>query len=419
MSLILLSNPFAFHDANDSGSDASSTVNASVIAMSSRSSALASDVDASPMSSLIDARGEVSSLFDGVSRVMTLYGAFMALVERNAVPDVVLRAGIRRNLRVKCLKTFANVEDELRCEQDFIEDLRRRETIAIETDKANEQHYEVPTSFYELCLGSKKKYSCCLYEDARTTLDDAETAMLEKYCERGELKDGMAVLELGCGWGSLSLYLAEKYPKSKICGVSNSKTQKEFIDGEAAKRGLTNLEIVTRDVNKFEPPGGLGSYDRIVSIEMFEHMKNYDTLFQRCETWLKPGGCMFVHIFCHKTYPFHYDVEDESDWMSKYFFTGGTMPTDRMFAYFARKLHLKRQWRVNGKHYSRTCEDWLRNLDKNYKKAAPILDETYGKQNRTKWYVYWRLFFLSCSELFNYNDGNEWYVGHYLFEKLA
>ena len=228
----------------------------------------------------------------------------------------------------------------------------------------------------------------------------------------------MSILELGCGWGSLSLFLAEKYPNSTVVGVSNSRTQKEHVDAAAKKRGLTNVRIVTRDVNEFEPPNA-GEYDRIVSIEMFEHMKNYDALFKRCERWLKVGGMMFVHIFCHKWYPFHYDVEDESDWMSKYFFTGGTMPTDRMFAYFAGKLHFKRQWRVNGKHYSRTCEDWLKNLDANYAKAAPILDETYGRENRTKWYVYWRLFFLSCSELFKYNGGNDWYVSHYLFEKLA
>ena len=351
---------------------------------------------------------------------MTAYAALMALVERNLVPDAVLRAGIRRNLREKCVVRYKNVEDELEREQEFIEDLRRRETIAEATDAANEQHYEVPTAFYELCLGSRLKYSCCLYEDdeGEGGLDGAELAMLETYSERAEIRDGMSILELGCGWGSLSLFLAETYPNSTVVGLSNSRTQKEHVDAAAKKRGLTNVRIVTRDVNEFEPPNA-GEYDRIVSIEMFEHMKNYDALFKRCERWLKVGGMMFVHIFCHKWYPFHYDVEDESDWMSKYFFTGGTMPTDRMFAYFAGKLHFKRQWRVNGKHYSRTCEDWLKNLDANYAKAAPILDETYGRENRTKWYVYWRLFFLSCSELFKYNGGNDWYVSHYLFEKLA
>jgi len=351
---------------------------------------------------------------------MLAYNAFMALVERNLVPDAVLRAGIRRNLRVKCRETFANTEDELEHEQKFIEELRTRSDIAIETAAANEQHYEVPTEFYLMCLGNRLKYSCCLYRDGKESLDVAEVAMLQTYCERAELVDGMNILELGCGWGSLSLFLAETFPKSKITGVSNSKTQKEFIDAKAKERGLSNLQIITKDVNEFEPPAP-GSYDRIMSIEMFEHMKNYDTLFAKCETWLKTGGKMFVHIFCHAFYPFHYDVESDADWMSKYFFTGGTMPTDRMFAYFAKKLHLKRQWRVNGKHYSRTCEDWLKKLDANYKagKVAPILDEAYGRENRTKWYVYWRLFFLSCSELFNYNKGNEWYVSHYLFEKLA
>ena len=260
------------------------------------------------------------------------------------VPDFILRAGIRYNLRTKCLGRFKSNEDELQYEMDFIRGLKTK-AVAVETNLANEQHYEVPTELYLHCLGSKLKYSCCLYElssTSRRTLNEAEVKMMELYCERGEFKDGQEVLELGCGWGSLSLFLAEKYPNSRITAVSNSKTQKEFIDLRARERNITNLQIITQDLNVFKPPLGKNSYDRIVSIECFEHMKNYDTLFQRCETWLKPGGCMFVHIFCHKTYPFHYDVEDESDWMSKYFFTGGTMPTDRMFAYFARKLHLKR-----------------------------------------------------------------------------
>ena len=369
--------------------------------------------------------GAVSAVSDG-ARSMA-YAGFMALVERNLVPDAILRAGIRSNCARKCLKHFENTEDELACEQAFIEDLRARECIAEETDKANEQHYEVPTAFYQHCLGERLKYSCCLYDLGKngaktstttTTLDEAEVAMLELYAARAELKDGMNILELGCGWGSLSLFLAEKYPKSKVTAVSNSKTQKAFIDEKAQSIGVKNLTIITCDVNEFNPPDA-GKYDRIMSIEMFEHMKNYDALFGRVEKWLKPGGLAFVHIFCHRYFPFHYVAESEADWMSKYFFSGGTMPTDRMFAYFAKKLHLKKQWRVNGKHYAATCEDWLKNLDKNYSKVVPILDDTYGRENRTKWYVYWRLFFLSCSELFNYNNGNEWYVSHYLFEKLA
>ena len=344
------------------------------------------------------------------------------LVEKNLVPDFILRAGIRYNLRTKCLGRFKSNEDELQYEMDFIRGLKTK-AVAVETNLANEQHYEVPTELYLHCLGSKLKYSCCLYElssTSRRTLNEAEVKMMELYCERGEFKDGQEVLELGCGWGSLSLFLAEKYPNSRITAVSNSKTQKEFIDLRARERNITNLQIITQDLNVFKPPLGKNSYDRIVSIECFEHMKNYEVLFGRCEQWLKSGGeaKMFLHIFAHKTYPFHFIAENESDWMSKYFFSGGTMPSERMFAYFTtNKLHLKTQWRVNGKHYSKTCEDWLRKFDTNRKAVEPIIAQTYGRDLTTKWYVYWRLFFLSCSELFNYSDGNEWFVSHYLFEK--
>jgi len=396
-------------------------------------------------------RGGVSIFCDSREMTTTLQSLRHALfrifyrvfleyfVEKNLVPDLILRAGIRYNLRTKCLGSFRTNEEELQYEMDFIRGLKTK-AVAVETDLANEQHYEVPTELYLHCLGSRLKYSCCLYDDddkekkfsklwwwsssstSRRSLNEAEVKMMELYCERGEFKDGQEVLELGCGWGSLSIFLAEKYPNSRITAVSNSKTQKEFIDSRARERNITNLQIITQDLNVFKPPLGKNSYDRIVSIECFEHMKNYEVLFGRCEQWLKSSGeaKMFLHIFAHKTYPFHFIAEDESDWMSKYFFSGGTMPSERMFAYFTtNKLHLKTQWRVNGKHYSKTCEDWLRKFDTNRKAVKPIIGEAYGKELTTKWYVYWRLFFLSCSELFNYSDGNEWFVSHYLFEKSS
>ena len=338
-------------------------------------------------------------------------------VEKNLIPDFVLRAGIRFNLRTKCLRKFKSNEEELAHEMDFVEDLKTRD-VAEQTKEANEQHYEVPTELYLSSLGKRLKYSCCLYdEEFKCSIDEAEVRMMNLYCERGKFEDGQDVLELGCGWGSLSLFLAEKYPNSRITAVSNSKTQKEFIDSMASLKGLRNLTIITDDLNVFKAKKNF--YDRIVSIECFEHMKNYETLFGRCESWLKSGGGkMFLHIFAHKTYPFHFVAEDESDWMSKYFFSGGTMPSERLFAYYTSKqLHLKRQWRVNGKHYSKTCEDWLRKFDKNKRELRPIIGQTYGKSNETKWLVYWRLFFLSCSELFNFNGGNEWFISHYLFEK--
>ena len=341
------------------------------------------------------------------------------VVELNLVPTFILRAGIRYMLKTKCLFHFKNTEDELQAEMNFVKDLRTR-AVAEQTKAANEQHYEVPTELYLLCLGSNLKYSCCLYDKPGMTLDEAELAMLQLYGQRAELANGQNILELGCGWGSLSLWMAKTYPKSKVTGVSNSRTQKEFIMARAAERGIKNLTIITADMVNFEAPDA-GKYDRIVSIEMFEHMKNYDVLFERCTKWLKSGGQMFIHIFVHKTTPYHFEAESEDDWMSKYFFTGGTMPSDRLFCFFTKGLYLKNQWRVNGNHYYKTCEDWLRKFDNNKKQVMPILEKTYGKGQQTKWYVYWRLFFLSCAEMFNYDRGNgvgnEWYISHYLFAK--
>lgn len=337
------------------------------------------------------------------------------------MPTFVLRRGIRFLLRTKCLFHFKNTEDRLKHEMDFVDDLKLR-AVAEQTQAANEQHYEVPTEFYLECLGKNLKYSCCLYSKPGMTLDEAEREMLQAYGRRMKIMNRQNILELGCGWGSMSLWMAQMYPQSKITAVSNSATQKEFIDAKAKALNLTNLTIVTADMVTFEAPEA-GEYDRIVSIEMFEHMKNYDKLFERCARWLKSGGMMFIHIFVHKDTPYHFEAESEDDWMSKYFFTGGTMPSDRLFCFFARGLHLKQQWRVNGNHYYKTCEDWLKNLDRSYRsgKAKTILEKTYGKENAVKWYVYWRLFFLSCAEMFNYDNGegkgNEWYISHYLFEK--
>jgi cyclopropane fatty-acyl-phospholipid synthase-like methyltransferase len=345
--------------------------------------------------------------------------AIPQVVEANMVPDFILRRGIRYLLKTKCIKKFENTEDEVNAELKFVEDLRRR-PVAEQTSAANEQHYEVPTEFYHLCLGSNLKYSCCYYERGNETLDEAELCMFSQYARRAQLWNRLNILELGCGWGSLSLWMAATFPNSKITAVSNSKTQKEFIDAQAKERGIKNLTVITADMVSFEAPEA-GEYDRIVSIEMFEHMKNYDILFERCTKWLKPGGLMFIHIFVHRSRPYHFEAVDEDDWMSTHFFTGGTMPSDRLLCFFAKELHFKTQWRVNGNHYYRTCNDWLKKLDSNYAKAEPILEATYGKENKTKWYVYWRLFFLSCAEMFNYDNGNgignEWYVSHYLFQK--
>jgi len=301
--------------------------------------------------------------------------------------------------------------------QAFVDELKSL-PVAVETDAANEQHYEVPTEYFNLVLGPHRKYSSCLYpEGAKTDLAEAEELMLALCSERAELSNGQSILELGCGWGSWSLYMAAKYPESKITAVSNSKTQKEYIDGQTAARGLTNLTVITDNVVYFTPPEP-GSYDRVVSVEMFEHMKNYKVLMSRIASWLKPRGKLFVHIFVHRLgLPYHYEVNGEDDWMTKYFFAGGTMPSMDLLLNFQEDLALSRKYYVNGVHYSRTLEDWLVRHDAAKSHIMPLFRQTYGEDQALKWFVYWRLFYLACSELFAYQGGERWGVGHYLFEK--
>lgn len=300
--------------------------------------------------------------------------------------------------------------------QEFVEELKGM-PVAVQTEAANEQHYEVPTDYFTKVLGQYRKYSCCLYTKDSMTLEEAEVEMLELCCERARLVDGQDVLELGCGWGSLSLYMASKYPKSRITAVSNSRTQKVYIDEQAKERRLTNLHVITADVVYFSPPKGM-TFDRVMSVEMFEHMKNYGELMKRISSWLKPEGHLFVHIFVHRLgLPYHYLVESEEDWMTKYFFSGGTMPSSDLLLHFQDDVSIQQQWYINGIHYSKTLEDWLVRHDAEKKSILPLFEETYGKGNALKWFVYWRLFYLACSELFAYEKGERWGVCHYLFKK--
>ena len=246
------------------------------------------------------------------------------------------------------------------------------------------------------------------------TLDASEEAMLQLSCDRAELKDGMEVLDLGCGWGSLSLYIAEKYPNAKITSVSNSRTQKEFIDSVCKEKGFKNVTVITKDMNEFEIDK---KFDRLMSVEMLEHMKNYEILFEKFSRFMKDDAKFFVHIFTHKEFAYAFEVKDDSDWMSKYFFTGGQMPSDDLFHYFQKDLRIVNHWRVNGTHYQKTAEGWLSNMDSHKKEIIPLLEETYGKENATKWWVYWRVFYMACAELWGYRKGEEWLVSHYLFEK--
>ena len=334
-----------------------------------------------------------------------------SLLEKNLLPDWLIRIGIRRLLSRR-IRDETAVYDRSR----YVEDLRRR-PIAENTADANAQHYEVPTAFYQACLGRRLKYSGCLYPQGQETLDQAEEHMLALYEERARLEDGQSVLELGCGWGSLSLYLAEKFPRSRITGVSNSRTQKEYIDGEARKRGFTNLRILTADMNEFDIAPG--QFDRVVSVEMFEHMKNYERLLKQVSRWLKPGGFLFVHIFTHHRLSYHFVARDHTDWMSRYFFTGGQMPAHDLLAAFQDDLTLRQDWKVNGRHYQQTAEHWLQAMDRNREKILPLFAETYSQDAVTKWWVYWRVFYMACAELWGYRQGEEWLVSHYLFESKS
>jgi cyclopropane-fatty-acyl-phospholipid synthase len=332
-----------------------------------------------------------------------------ALLRQDLVPDAVTRLGIRRLLAQRIRDESAVYDRDA-----YAADLKRR-PIAEDVRAANEQHYEVSTAFYRSCLGRRLKYSGCLYPTGRETLDEAELHMLALYVERARIVDGQSILELGCGWGSLTLYLAERFPRAHITGVSNSRPQREHIEGEARRRGLTNVKIITCDMNILELVGA--EFDRVVSVEMFEHMKNYQQLLARIARWLKPEGLLFVHIFTHARLSYHFVPRDETDWMARYFFTGGQMPAHDLLPQFQDDLHLLSDWKINGTHYQRTAEHWLQNMDAHRAEILPLFADVYGAGREKQWWAYWRVFYMACAELWGYRGGEEWLVSHYLFRK--
>lgn len=337
-----------------------------------------------------------------------------SLLEKNKIPDALLRIGIRRLLKQRLQEeNKGSVEAQQAHLMQLIGELKAS-PIAIHTREANEQHYEVPTEFYKYCLGKHLKYSSGYWKEGVSDIDVSEADMLELTCGRAELSNGQEVLELGCGWGSLSLFMAARFPKSKFTVVSNSRTQKLHIDEQARERGISNLEVITANINDLVLNK---TFDRVVSVEMFEHMRNYQELMGRVAGWLKPGGKLFVHIFTHREYAYKFEVKDESDWMSKYFFTGGIMPSDDLLLYFNEALSIEQHWHVSGLHYSKTSEAWLRNMDRHKQQIMPLFEQTYGAEQALKWWVYWRIFYMACAELWGYNNGEEWLVSHYLFSK--
>jgi cyclopropane-fatty-acyl-phospholipid synthase len=339
----------------------------------------------------------------------------LELAERGLVPDALVRHGIRR----LCARRLQEegIADPARADARFrtlLEELRHS-PLAIETEAANAQHYELPTRFFELCLGKRLKYSSCYYARGDETLDQAEDAMLELYGERALLADGQDILELGCGWGSLTLWMAARHPGARITAVSNSATQRAHIELACAQRGLGNVRVITCDVNRLELPAA--AFDRCVSIEMFEHLRNYQGLFERVARWLRPGGRLFAHIFCHRHLMYPFETSGEDDWMGRYFFTGGLMPAADTFLHFQRDLRLEERWLLPGTHYQRTADHWLANHDRHRDEVLRVLSDAYGPGEAARWNQRWRMFWMACAELFGYEGGRQWQVAHYRFTR--
>jgi cyclopropane-fatty-acyl-phospholipid synthase len=338
----------------------------------------------------------------------------VALAERGLIPDRLIRWGIRRQDRDRLRKEdLGNVEAQRQALERLIQGMRES-PIAVRTEKPKEQHYEVSPEFFHRVLGRRMKYSGCYWPPHVKSLDEAEEAMLALTCDRAQLEDGMEILELGCGWGAVSLWIAEKYPRSRVVAVSNSRPQLAYITGQCAAKGLRNVEMIRADMNAFEAER---RFDRVISVEMFEHMRNWEFLLQRIAAWLRSNGKLFIHIFTHRQFAYLFEEEGEDNWMGRYFFTEGLMPSDDLLYQFQDHLAVEAQWRVKGTHYQKTAEAWLANMDKQKRDILPILKGVYGEKDAARWFQRWRIFFMACAELWGYRKGKEWLVSHYRLSK--
>jgi cyclopropane-fatty-acyl-phospholipid synthase len=336
------------------------------------------------------------------------------MADNGLLPDRLIRFGIRQ-LDKKRLQeeNFGWNMQQGQAIENFI-DLMRQSPIAIDTHKANEQHYELPPDFFQYVLGSHLKYSGCYWPAGVDSLNQAEAAMLAMTCQRAEITNGLHILELGCGWGSLSLWMAQNYPASRVVAVSNSGPQRKFIESKIAERRLENLQVIKADMNDFSTDQ---RFDRVVSVEMFEHMRNWPRLLERISAWLTPEGKLFIHIFTHRRFSYTFEAMGDENWMGRHFFSGGMMPSDDLLLHLQDQMLVENHWRVNGRHYSLTAEAWLANMDKNRKDIMPIMRGVYGLKDAGRWYQRWRIFFMACAELWGYRNGREWLVSHYLMRK--
>ena len=336
------------------------------------------------------------------------------LAEKGILPDFFIRLGIRK----LCGQRLTDANDlSLKAREEKHQkwiDILMESPIALVPEKANEQHYEVPPRLFELVLGAKLKYSSGYWPQGTSTLDESEVQMLKLTSKRAALSDGQEVLELGCGWGSLTFHMALTYPNSKITAVSNSNDQRQFIEKKCAELKIKNIKVITADMNDFSSEK---TFDRVVSIEMFEHMRNYDELLKRVSEWLKKDGKLFVHIFSHKEIAYPFEDKGEGDWMAREFFSGGQMPSHKLLTCFSSRMKIEKDWRVEGTHYEKTSLAWLNKMDENKKEVLKLFEKTYGKNEASTWFQRWRIFFMSCEVLFGFNKGSEWGVSHYLFEK--